>query len=70
MKNVTPLRGTFPFYGPEDRLSTGGKLFPQKAVVTGASSGIGATTARALAAAGFDVAVGYGSNALAAQALV
>lgn len=37
------------------------------AVVTGASSGIGAATARALGEAGFDVVVGYGGNRQAAE---
>jgi 3-oxoacyl-[acyl-carrier protein] reductase len=40
------------------------------ALVTGASRGIGAACARALAAAGFDVAVGYASDADGAAATV
>ncbi|MEW2368094.1 SDR family oxidoreductase [Streptomyces sp. NPDC006656] len=39
------------------------------AVVTGASSGIGAATARALGEAGFDVVVGYGGNREAAETI-
>ena len=39
------------------------------ALVTGASRGIGRATALALAAAGADVAVGYGSNEAAARAV-
>jgi glucose 1-dehydrogenase len=42
----------------------------QKALVTGASSGIGEATARALAAAGAAVVVNYHSKAEAAQAIV
>ncbi|GAA3083832.1 SDR family oxidoreductase [Streptomyces roseofulvus] len=38
-------------------------------LITGASSGIGAETARALAAAGHDVIVGYGGNERAAKEL-
>ena len=40
------------------------------ALVTGASGGIGAATSRALAAAGFQVFVGYGQNASAAEKVV
>ncbi|GIJ27888.1 oxidoreductase [Micromonospora qiuiae] len=39
------------------------------AVVTGASSGIGAQIAKALGAAGHDVLLGYGTNAAAAKSL-
>ena len=45
-------------------------LYDQKALVTGASSGIGAATARALAAAGAAVLVNYHSDADGAQRVV
>ncbi len=43
---------------------------PKVAVITGASRGIGAATAKLLAVQGFDVCVNYLSNSVAAQAVV
>ena len=47
-----------------------GLLVNQRAIVTGANSGIGAGIARALAAAGASVAINYVSNPEAANAIV
>jgi 3-oxoacyl-[acyl-carrier protein] reductase len=46
-----------------------GKLAGQTALVTGGARGIGAATARALAAEGAHVAISYGASAAAAEAL-
>ena len=50
--------------------STGGKLEPRVAVITGASRGIGAATARVLAERGFRVVVNYRSSAKEADEVV
>ncbi|MFF7334840.1 SDR family NAD(P)-dependent oxidoreductase [Streptomyces sp. NPDC008150] len=55
MNDTQPFRGPFGFSSTADEVLDGVDLTGRRAVVTGASSGIGVETARALAAAGASV---------------
>lgn len=64
----SPLRTPFGFHSTTDDILDGVSLAGRRAVVTGATSGLGTETARALAAAGAEVVLAARRPAVAAEA--